>query len=102
VRQHGTIVYEPTPFNNSSTPQFNNGGQVDPSTSADTTTPMPKSDDHDHHAHGPDCDHDHGPPQEPYRRSEPKIGRNDPCHCGSGKKFKKCHGVKVAVDTPGA
>jgi len=25
--------------------------------------------------------------------SEPKIGRNDPCHCGSGKKFKKCHGA---------
>lgn len=24
------------------------------------------------------------------RRSEPKIGRNDPCSCGSGKKFKKC------------
>jgi len=22
----------------------------------------------------------------------PKIGRNDPCSCGSGKKFKKCHG----------
>ncbi len=22
----------------------------------------------------------------------PKIGRNDPCHCGSGQKFKKCHG----------
>ncbi len=22
-----------------------------------------------------------------------KIGRNDPCHCGSGKKYKKCHGV---------
>jgi preprotein translocase subunit SecA len=21
-----------------------------------------------------------------------KIGRNDPCHCGSGKKFKQCHG----------
>jgi len=20
-----------------------------------------------------------------------KIGRNDPCHCGSGKKYKKCH-----------
>lgn len=29
---------------------------------------------------------------EPVRRSEPKLGRNDPCHCGSGKKFKKCHG----------
>jgi preprotein translocase subunit SecA len=27
------------------------------------------------------------------RREEPKIGRNDPCWCGSGKKFKKCHGA---------
>ena len=23
----------------------------------------------------------------------PKVGRNDPCPCGSGKKYKKCHGV---------
>jgi preprotein translocase subunit SecA len=27
------------------------------------------------------------------RRDEPKVGRNDPCYCGSGKKFKKCHGA---------
>src|SRR4051812_37589598 len=27
------------------------------------------------------------------KRDEPKIGRNDPCHCGSGKKYKKCHGA---------
>ncbi len=27
-----------------------------------------------------------------YRRSEEKIGRNDLCPCGSGKKYKKCHG----------
>ena len=27
------------------------------------------------------------------RRSGEKVGRNDPCPCGSGKKFKKCHGV---------
>jgi uncharacterized protein len=26
----------------------------------------------------------------PLRREEPKIGRNDPCPCGSGKKYKKC------------
>lgn len=26
------------------------------------------------------------------RRDDKKVGRNDPCHCGSGKKFKKCHG----------
>jgi SEC-C motif-containing protein len=25
--------------------------------------------------------------------NELKIGRNDPCHCGNGKKFKKCHGA---------
>ncbi len=27
-----------------------------------------------------------------YRREEPRIGRNDPCPCGSGKKYKKCCG----------
>ncbi len=26
-------------------------------------------------------------------RTEPKIGRNDPCPCGSGKKYKKCCGA---------
>ena len=25
--------------------------------------------------------------------SAPKVGRNEKCHCGSGKKFKKCHGA---------
>jgi preprotein translocase subunit SecA len=29
------------------------------------------------------------------KRDSPKVGRNDPCPCGSGKKFKKCHGVTV-------
>jgi preprotein translocase subunit SecA len=29
----------------------------------------------------------------PLKREAPKIGRNDPCPCGSGKKYKKCHGV---------
>ena len=28
----------------------------------------------------------------PYVNKEPKIGRNDPCPCGSGKKYKNCHG----------
>jgi preprotein translocase subunit SecA len=26
------------------------------------------------------------------RRESPKVGRNDPCSCGSGKKYKQCHG----------
>jgi preprotein translocase subunit SecA len=32
-------------------------------------------------------------PHVPYVREAPKIGRNDPCPCGSGKKYKKCHGA---------
>ena len=28
----------------------------------------------------------------PIKRDRPKVGRNDPCPCGSGKKYKKCHG----------
>jgi preprotein translocase subunit SecA len=35
----------------------------------------------------PDAD-----PVAPFVRETPKVGRNDPCHCGSGKKFKHCHG----------
>ncbi len=29
------------------------------------------------------------------RRDAPKVGRNDPCPCGSGKKFKNCHGAEA-------
>ncbi|NOZ62027.1 MAG: hypothetical protein GXO74_10135 [Calditrichaeota bacterium] len=29
---------------------------------------------------------------ETYHRETPKVGRNDPCPCGSGKKYKKCCG----------
>jgi preprotein translocase subunit SecA len=32
-------------------------------------------------------------PVKTVRRDEPKVGRNEPCWCGSGKKFKKCHGA---------
>jgi hypothetical protein len=32
------------------------------------------------------------PGHQPFKRLEPKVGRNDPCPCGSGKKFKKCCG----------
>ncbi len=30
-----------------------------------------------------------------YVSTEPKLGRNDPCYCGSGKKYKKCHGTEM-------
>ena len=37
-------------------------------------------------------------PIEPFRYTAPKIGRNDPCWCGSGKKYKHCH---LGKDAPG-
>ena len=30
--------------------------------------------------------------RQPIQKEGPKVGRNDPCPCGSGKKYKKCHG----------
>jgi preprotein translocase subunit SecA len=36
-------------------------------------------------------------PQQPVRAA-PKVGRNQPCPCGSGKKFKNCHGVLEGVE----
>jgi preprotein translocase subunit SecA len=40
-----------------------------------------------------------GAPKEapaPVKRTQSKVGRNDPCPCGSGKKYKKCHGANAA------
>jgi uncharacterized protein len=38
---------------------------------------------------------DHAP-KPPTRRVEPTPGRNEPCPCGSGRKYKKCHGAEAA------
>ena len=53
----------------------------------------PDEDEEPHqHVHGPDCDHDHD--VEPVTPAvSTKVGRNDPCPCGSGRKYKKCHGA---------
>ena len=40
----------------------------------------------------PDVPRGAGPRQDPFVHGASKLGRNDPCSCGSGKKFKKCHG----------
>ena len=50
------------------------------------------------HVHGPNCNHDHDHhhhhhAQAPVRNPTRAVGRNDPCPCGSGQKFKKCHGA---------
>ena len=37
---------------------------------------------------------------QPFRRTEPKVGRNEPCPCGSGKKYKKCCGLVSGANPP--
>jgi preprotein translocase subunit SecA len=48
-------------------------------------------------AGGSDGDERPRPKQETVVRTQPKVGRNDPCPCGSGKKYKKCHGASEAT-----
>lgn len=46
------------------------------------------------HVHGPHCNHGHHHHEiKPMVRTEPKVSRNDPCPCGSEKKYKKCCGA---------
>ncbi len=48
-------------------------------------------------SHGGDGDGAPRPKQETVVRTQPKVGRNEPCPCGSGKKYKKCHGATEAT-----
>jgi preprotein translocase subunit SecA len=50
-------------------------------------------------SHGAETDGDARAPakQETVVRATPKVGRNEPCPCGSGKKYKKCHGATEAT-----
>src|SRR2546422_6678127 len=36
---------------------------------------------------------------QPAQRATGRVGRNDPCPCGSGKKYKKCHGSEEGTGT---
>jgi preprotein translocase subunit SecA len=40
----------------------------------------------------PDTSEQKNTSEKPFVRNKPKVGRNEPCPCGSGKKFKQCHG----------
>jgi preprotein translocase subunit SecA len=52
--------------------------------------PMPGSDRKPQQLH---TNKDDESPAKPVQREQPKVGRNELCPCGSGKKFKKCHGA---------
>jgi uncharacterized protein YecA (UPF0149 family) len=61
-------------------------------TKIERTQSVSHSENHAEHVHGPHCHHDHAPILSPYVRQDAKVGRNDPCPCGSLKKYKKCCG----------
>jgi preprotein translocase subunit SecA len=42
---------------------------------------------------GEDAEAGRAAPAAPFVREERKVGRNEPCPCGSGKKYKHCHGA---------
>lgn len=50
----------------------------------------PQNDSNVHYHDGVACHHDHGPSATPFVNPQKNLGRNDPCHCGSGSKYKKC------------
>ncbi len=47
------------------------------------------------HSNFSDTDEENEDTPQTYKRQDKKVGRNDPCPCGSGKKFKACHGSLV-------
>jgi preprotein translocase subunit SecA len=84
-------------------PRGPNWGMGGPSTSSTgrysyaggTAADQPSAIDQAAEGVGPDEDYAEAPVQVETRRLDDheRIGRNDPCWCGSGKKYKKCHGA---------
>ena len=56
--------------------------------SIEAAAPIPHG--HEGHVHGPNCNHDHHHHHQMPVRKVQRPGRNEPCHCNSGKKYKKC------------
>lgn len=58
----------------------------------ETTPPPAAATDNAPAPHTPAAHKSTAPASQTIRHTEPKIGRNDPCYCGSGRKYKHCHG----------
>lgn len=61
---------------------------------SDPSVPQQREENLQYSAPSLDANGASGPKLVPVTRSE-EVGRNEPCPCGSGKKYKKCHGLKV-------
>jgi len=74
-------------------PQAAPNGRLSPDQAEQLLGPIPGSQRRPAQLH---TNKDDESPAAPVHRNEPKVGRNDICPCGSGKKYKKCHGSGVA------
>lgn len=79
-------------------PEAQSSAALNSTSSASVSPTRPQSDDGMiyHGSRSEEAPTNKAPPQT-LRRSAEKVGRNDPCPCGSGKKFKKCHGAIETV-----
>jgi preprotein translocase subunit SecA len=88
---NGTFMFEPVPDGALAPPPPPNGpSRLDPNYAEKLLGPVPgMPDKQELHTN-----HDGDEPKAPARASaDKKVGRNDVCPCGSGKKYKRCHGV---------
>jgi preprotein translocase subunit SecA len=81
--------FEPIP-SGELTPQAAPQGRLAPQQVEQLLGPMPGADRKPQRLH---TNKDDESPAKPAQRDAPKVGRNDMCPCGSGKKYKKCHGT---------
>jgi hypothetical protein len=79
----GTAQVEPRPFNLLDTYRYLRRVAAQQAQSEEVTSPTSVSD---------GTEYERSDPGEPTVRALPKVGRNEPCPCGSGRKYKHCHG----------
>ncbi|HEY1977799.1 MAG TPA: preprotein translocase subunit SecA [Candidatus Baltobacteraceae bacterium] len=90
AQQHGAgPQFEPIP-SGEILPQPAQQGRLAPQEVEQLLGPMPGTDRRPQQLH---TNKDDESPAKPMQREQPKVGRNELCPCGSGKKFKKCHGA---------
>ncbi|MFN5006128.1 MAG: preprotein translocase subunit SecA [Ignavibacteria bacterium] len=86
--QEGALNHKNVNVMNSPSLSFMGQSNKRTSTTAGMRAIKPEIDDYGHESQ----DRESSNPGHTVRNSDPKVGRNDPCPCGSGKKYKQCHG----------
>ena len=76
-------------------PDFDNGGALEADNLGDDETELADDDQAEEEGNEPEPDAEVDSDGEVIEtvRKQAEPGRNDLCHCGSGKKYKKCHGA---------